>query len=460
MRLGIHPSSFAVLRPLIDLPTLAFLACLALGHVSQAAPTTMRPNMVFILLDDLRWNGLSCMGHPTARTPNIDRIANEGALFRNFFVTTPLCSPSRGSFLTGQYAHSHKVTSNGAQTDFSHQLVTFPLLLQKAGYTTGWVGKVHMGEDDSPRPGFDRWVSFKGQGVYEDPAINVDGVSRQMEGYLTDILSRFAVDFVSAPHDRPFLLYFSHKAVHGPNIPAPRHRDLYSDAKLQFSPSVNRSREGKPALAGLAHNPPSESGVLMQLRTLAAVDDGVGDLLSALEAAGRLDNTIVIFASDNGIFWSEHGLLSKRLAYEESVRSPLLVRYPPLIEPGTVVDELTLNIDIAPTFLELGGAAIPSSVQGRSLLPLLRPGMASWRSWILGEYFAESPGSAHPSWFAARSERWKYIRYPDLPGADEFYDLARDPYEMKNLVDDSGSQPELREARKQLARLMAETGAN
>jgi len=438
----------------------AFLMMAAAPSNAEAQAADARPNIVFILLDDLRWNALSCMGHPTARTPHIDRIAKEGALFRNFFVTTPLCSPSRASFLTGQYVHTHGVTTNGPKTDLSHRFTSFPLLLQRVGYTTAWVGKVHMGNDDSPRPGFDRWVSFKGQGVYENPEINVDGTSRPMEGYLTDILSQFAVDFVRAPHRQPFLLYLSHKAVHGPNIPAPRHRELYAGAELTFAPSVDSSRAAKPALARISQNPPSVSGALNQLRTLAAVDDGVGALLAALESTGRLDQTLVMFASDNGIFWSEHGLLSKRLAYEESIRSPLLVRYPRLIRAGTVVDQLALNIDVAPTLLELGGVAIPATMQGRSLLPLFRPGpVAAWRTSFLAEYFQESPGSAHPSWYAVRTERWKYIRYPDLPAADEFYDLAADPYEMKNLVADSGAAADLRAARTELDRLMLATGA-
>ena len=437
----------------------AILAVALLPAGARAADPAARPNIVFILLDDLRWNALSCMGHPTARTPHIDRLAKEGALFRNFFVTTPLCSPSRGSFLTGQYAHQHKVTTNGPKTDFSHKLVTFPLLLQRAGYTTAWVGKMHMGNDDSPRPGYDRWVSFKGQGDYENPEINVDGQSRKMEGYMTDILTQFAVDFVRTPHRQPFLLYLSHKAVHSPSIPAPRHRELYAGAKIEFAPSLNASRATKPALARVSQYQVTEAGSLNHLRMLAAVDEGVGALLAALESTGQLDRTLVMFASDNGLFWGEHGLLSKRLAYEEAIRAPLLVRYPRLIKAGTVLDQFALNIDVAPTLLELGGAAIPDTVQGRSLLPLFRAGSAAWRTSFLTEYFKETPNERYPEWFAVRTARWKYIRHSGLPDADELYDLAADPYEMKNLAAEPAAAAELRAARLELDRLMVATGA-
>src|SRR2546423_1824547 len=177
------------------------------GHSAEIAPP---PNIIFILVDDLRWDALGCMGHPFVKTPNIDRIAKEGALFKNFFVSIPLCSPSRGSFLTGQYAHTHGVIDNSDHSALSHKLIPFPRLLHDSGYETACVGKWHMGNDDSPRPGFDRWVSFKGQGVYENPAINVDGKAAKVDGYITDILNQHALDFVKAQHKTPFLLYLPH----------------------------------------------------------------------------------------------------------------------------------------------------------------------------------------------------------------------------------------------------------
>lgn len=445
------------------------LLALALAGFRLLTPTfaAPRPNIVFVLVDDLRWDALGCMGHPFAKTPNIDRLAKEGALFKNFFVTLPLCSPSRGSFLTGQYAHKNGVIDNGNHNELSHQLVTFPKLLHDTGYETAYIGKLHMGNDDSPRPGFDRWVSFKGQGVYQDPSINVDGVASKMSGYMTDILNQYALDFVNKKHTKPFLLYLAHKGVHGPFTPAERHKDLYAEATISPPPSVKDSLEGKPALVKSEEtqadgtprkqNPKAWKNfptltMLQQLRALAAIDEGVGQLFAALEKTRQLDNTIFIFSSDNGFFWGEHGLGDKRWAYEESIRDPLLVRYPKRVKPGTVIEPMVLNIDLAPTLLELGGAKIPKEVQGKSFLPLLKGQRVKWRDSALLEYFKEKQYRT-PTWQAVRTDQWKYIRYVDLPDADELYDLRSDPYEMKNLVNDSSARKKLQELKKELEKL-------
>ena len=223
------------------------LAGSALAAPGLAAPAA-RPNFVFILLDDQRWDALGCMGHPFQKTPNIDRIAHEGALFRNYFCTTPLCSPSRASYLTGRYVHAHGVRGNTDNAELSHQLVTWPRLLHDAGYETGYVGKWHMGNDDSPRPGFDSWVSFRGQGVYENPPMNIDGKRVENQGYMTDLLNQHAVDFLKRPHSKPFALYLAHKAVHGPFTPAERHKNLYSTEPIPRRPNVKDTLEGKPAI--------------------------------------------------------------------------------------------------------------------------------------------------------------------------------------------------------------------
>lgn len=453
----------------------------------MAAEPPARPNVVFILVDDLRWDALSCMGHPIAKTPNIDRIAKEGVLFRNFFVSIPLCSPSRSSFLTGQYAHTTGITHNGDNAARSQQLVTFPKLLHDAGYETAYVGKWHMGNDDSPRPGFDRWVSFKGQGVYENPNINVDGKSSKVDGYITDLLTGYAVDFVKQKREKPFVLYLAHKAVHGPFSPAPRHKDLYADAKLPLTPnhqdtlvaklaltrnaaSTNdavhvrqRKRSGRnappptpPSSKELSHH---EEIMLQQLRAMAAVDDGVGQIFQALDETKQLDNTLLIFTSDNGYFWGEHGLPDKRWAYEESIRDPLLMRYPKLIKAGTVLEPLALNIDIAPTVLELGGAPVPSTIQGRSLVPLFKDPNVSWRISFLTEYFLERGYPRVPTWQAVRTDRWKYIHYPELDGMDELYDLKADPYELKNVIRRPSVKGTLKTLKTELAKLVKETGA-
>jgi arylsulfatase A-like enzyme len=284
--------------------------------------TADRPNIVFILMDDLRWDALGCTGHPFVKTPNIDRLAREGAKFSNFFVTTPLCSPSRGSFLTGRYVHAHGVKGNRDNNALSHQLVTFPKLLHDAGYSTAYVGKWHMGNDDSPRPGFDRWVSFRGQGVYVDPLLNIDGQAEKKSGYISDLLSDYAVEFVKRPHTKPFALYLAHKAVHGPFTPAERHKGLYAVDPIPRRPNVQDNLEGKPAVTRpVEGKPAAQQGTMSgddlirnQLRVLTAVDEGIGRILKALEETGRLDSTMVVFTSDNGYFWGEHALGLRRVA--------------------------------------------------------------------------------------------------------------------------------------------------
>jgi N-acetylglucosamine-6-sulfatase len=452
----------------------------------SGAASASRPNVVFVLVDDLRWDELGIAGHPFLRTPNIDRIAKEGALFRNAFVTTPLCSPSRASFLTGQYGHSHGITDNVDRSAASHKLVTFPLLLHQSGYETAFIGKWHMGNDDTPRPGFDRWVSFKGQGTYLDPDINEDGRAVKPSGYITDILTGYGVEFIRRQHDKPFLLYLAHKAIH-PEVtqnndgsvnladaerflPAARHQMLYAGKTIPHRPNYGRAPEGKPALLRQIGNLPPlgastatrDEAILGRQRSLMAIDEGVGEIWRALRETGQLDNTIFVFTSDNGYFYGEHGLsVERRLAYEESIRMPLLVRYSKAIKPGTARDELVLNVDVAPTLLELAGVAVPASMQGRSLVPLLKGARPAWRNTFLIEYYTDTvfPRVLKMGYKAVRSGRWKYIHYLELEGMDELYDLDTDPYEMKNLIAHPGAATALDAMKKEMERLLKETQA-
>ncbi len=454
----------------------------AAAGAAAAGAQTARPNILFILIDDLRWDDLGCAGHPFARTPQIDRIAREGARFGNAFVTTPLCSPSRASFLTGQYAHAHGVTDNVDRSPQSHKLATFPRLLQLAGYETGYIGKWHMGNDDSPRPGFDHWVSFRGQGAYFDPEINVNGKVAKSPGYVTDIFTHHAIEFVERPRSKPFFLYLAHKAVH-PDVvqrndgslassagegfhPAPRHKSLYTGQRITRRPNAARPPVGKPALlrqiGNLAPLGPKtgtdDETVRNRLRMLAAVDEGVGEIFEALHKMRQLDNTVVVFAGDNGYFYGEHGLsVERRLAYEESARIPLLIRYPRLVKPAATPEQFALNIDVAPTFLELGGAGTPGNIHGRSLVPLLRGERPAWRRSFLIEHFSDRvfPRVLNMGYQAVRTERWKYIHYADLTGMDELYDLAGDPYEMNNRIADPGAGKALQEMQQELQRLLA-----
>lgn len=451
------------------------LSTVALGQSDRRAE--QRPNIIFILVDDLRWDELGIAGHPFLKTPNIDRIGREGALFRNAFLTTPLCSPSRASFLTGLYAHSHGITDNIDRSVASHKLITFPLLLRESGYSTAFIGKWHMGNDDSPRPGFDRWVSFKGQGSYIDPEINEDGKDIKPRGYITDILNTYAVEFIKRRHDKPFLVYLAHKAIHpevmqhGDGsvnlndaetfIPAERHKDLFKGKTVPRRPSAMLPPKGKPVLErAIGDLPPlgantatRDEAVLGRLRSLMAVEEGVREIFRALKETGQLDNTVIVFSSDNGYFNGEHGLsVERRLAYEESIRMPLLMRYPKVIKAGTVRDQFALNIDLAPTLLELAGVSVPAVVQGRSLLSVLKGGETGWRNSFLIEYYSDRvfPRVRQMGYKAVRNERWKYIHYFELEGMDKLYDLKADPFEMKNII----NQPEVTETLSMMKREM------
>jgi N-acetylglucosamine-6-sulfatase len=324
---------------------------------------------------------------------------------------------------------------------------TFPAILEDAGYDTAFIGKWHMGDDDTPRPGFTHWISFAGQGRYADPELNINGRRVQASGHLTDVLVGYADDFVrtAARGSRPFFLYLSHKAVHEPGDPPRRHRGTYNGARVPCSPGCDDTLEGKRALTREVPGtePPRPGGgpldanIRGRHRRLLAVDDGVWRLRRTLEEEGVLDQTMIVFTSDNGYFHREHAIGDKRWAYEEALRIPLIVRYPPRVRRHTRIGELVLNVDLAPTLVELAGAPVPAGMHGRSLLPLLsasRGDTTGWRGEFVAEYFNEL-GSRVPRWEAIRTARFKYIRYPELGRLfDELYDLTADPYELTNLA--------------------------
>lgn len=426
--------------------TMAVLTAVFLAG-SGRAQESERPNIVFVLVDDLRWDGTGATGHPFVDTQNLNELASEGIVFRNAFVTTPLCSPSRASFLTGRYARSHGVIDNGLRESL-YDVTTFPELLEDAGYRTAFIGKWHMGSADDPWPGFTRWISFSGQGRYRREELNIDGRRVPTRGHLTDVLNEHALAFVrdAVAEPEPFLLYLSHKAVHEPFSPPTRHADIYHDEPVPCPPGCDDSLAGKRALTRFVPNAqtpapvpgrtgPSEAQIREQMSLVPSIDDGLGHVVRALRTAGVLDRTVIVFTSDNGFFHREHGLGDKRWPYEEAIRIPLIVRYPPLTGRGGVNDELVLNIDLAPTLLELTGVSPPPGIDGRSLVPLLAGESTRWRASFLAEYFEESPFPRIPTWEAIRTERFKLIRYPALGREfDELYDLALDPHELRNEV--------------------------
>ena len=467
-----------------------FFACIVIvvtcnNTFAQKSGKERRPNIVVVLVDDMRWDEYGEAGHNYIKTPNIDRIAKEGARFLNAFSTTPLCSPSRASFLTGQYAHTNGIIDNTARNQQSHQLNTFPKQLHDNGYATAFIGKWHMGNDDTKRPGFDYWVSLKGQGEAIDPALNINGELQIVKGYVTDILTDHSLRFINQKRDQPFLLYLAHKALHpnitqrddgsvvdvgeGGFIPAQRHLGMYDKAVFNRRSNYNIPPLDKPALArkieGLPPLSPETSTKEKTIRErsemLIAVDESLGTILKALEEKGELNNTIVVFTSDHGYWYGEHCLdLERRLAYEEAIRIPMLVRYPPTIKAGTKPEQLVLSIDLASTLLEMAGVTPGKHLQGRSWVPIFTGKANTWRSSFLVEYYSDKvfPRIVNMGYKAVRNQRYKYIHYTELEGMNELYDLDTDPYELRNIINDPAMAGTLMEMKKELNRLLQQTG--
>ena len=429
----------------------------------------------------MRWDEMGVAGHPVLETPNMDRLAREGMRFLNAFATTPLCSPSRASLLTGQYARTHGIVDNTARP--SHDLPTFPRELQRTGYATGFFGKWHMGNDDSPRPGFTRWVAMPGQGEAIDPHLNVDGQRLQAKGYVTDVLTDYVERFISNAGDKPFLAYLAHKAVH-PNIvqqndgslapvagqpggfvAADRHRGRYQNSAMPRRPNAFKPPVDKPALMRRIGNLPplgretatTEAEMRGRAEMLLGVDDSLGRILGVLEKAGVLDNTVVVFTSDHGYFYGEHGLNEeRRLAYEETIRIPLLIRFPPRVKAGTVVPETTLTLDLAPTLMDLAGIAPLAGMEGRSLRPIFDGRATNWRDSFLIEYYSDTvfPRILKMGYSAVRTTKAKYIEYRELNGMNELYDLDADPYEEHNLIASPAHAALLKSLKGELQRLV------
>ena len=449
-----------------------------------AAVEPRRPNIVFVLVDDMRWDDFGAAGHPFIETPHMDRLAREGARFTNAFATTPLCSPSRASFLTGQYAHTNGIVDNTSRQ--SHALPVFPLELQKAGYRTGFFGKWHMGNDDSPRPGFNHWVAMPGQGEAIDPALNVDGKRVQEKGYTTDLLTNYVERFIDGDAETPFLVYLAHKAIHpnviqlddgtvkplngqpGGFVAADRHRGRYVGRTMPRRANAFVAPTDKPALMRrIGTMPPlgkatatTDEEVRGRLEMLLAVDDSLGRIIATLTRKGILDDTLVVFTSDHGYFYGEHGLNEeRRLAYEETIRIPLIVRFPRLAKAGSTPSEMVLSIDLAPTLLEMAGLTPGASIQGRSLVPVLAGKAQGWRTSFLVEYFSDTvfPRIKTMGYSAVRTGRHKYIQFRELKGMDELYDLEADPYELTNLVSKPDARELLGQMQGELQRLLEST---
>lgn len=439
-----------VFRPRkISLSLLACLCAVLAAFQNVIAAETPKLNVVFVLIDDMRFDAMSFAGHPYLKTPAIDRLASTGVHFDNAFVTTSLCSPSRATFLTGLYAHNHGILDNVTRMDPA--LPTFPQLLKSAGYKTAFLGKWHMGGNhDDPRPGFDHWASFKGQGQYYVNDFNINGKRIKIEEYVTDAITRMSMEWLKENSDGPFMLYMSHKAVHGNFYPAERHKDLYADVKIEYPASMEDTPENyfrKPRWVREQRNSwhgvddmyfkefTLEECIRNYDRCMQAVDDSVATLLKTLEELGKLDDTLIILAGDNGFLWGEHGLIDKRCMYEESLRIPMIAYCPKLYgTSGKRVPAMVLNLDVAPTILEAAGVKVPESIQGESFLKLPNDPGLPWRTSFLYEYFWEVAYPETPSMTGIRTDRYKYVEYQGVFDCNELYDLQTDPREMHNRI--------------------------
>jgi N-acetylglucosamine-6-sulfatase len=454
----------------------------AAAGMPMSAPSQARAprNVIIILSDDHRYDFMHFM--PAAprwlETPSMDRMAARGAHIVNAFVTTSLCSPSRASILTGRYAHGHGVVDNTSA--IPEGTTFFPELLQKRGWATAFVGKWHMGEDagsDQPRPGFDHWVSFRGQGVYVDPLLNIDGTQQQMKGYTTDILTDQAIRWLDHERqtepEKPFFLYLSHKAVHAEFIPAPRHAGRYRDKPIPYPATMvntDANYRGKPnwvheqrfSWHGVDH---MYQGAMSfdtfyhaYAETLLALDESIGRVLDYLDDHGLASSTLVLYLSDNGFMLGEHGLIDKRQAYEESMRIPMLAYEPGFVKAGSKPTGMVRNIDVAPTVLDIAGIPKPTNMDGRSVLSLLRGEAPTWNEEMLYEYYWEYAFPHTPTVFALRDGRYKYIYYHGVWDLNELYDLQTDPKERVNLLDVPAYQERVTAMKNRMWDLLEQTG--
>jgi arylsulfatase A-like enzyme len=480
----------------------------ALGLLVLAfGATAARPNIIFIMADDHAAHAISAYGSQINETPHLDRLAREGMLFKNAFVTNSICTPSRAVLLTGRYSHKNGVPVfnrfDGSQT-------TVAKLLQAAGYHTGMIGKWHLGSDPT---GFDRWEILPGQGVYHDPVLyTAEGEKTYTGRYATDVITDLAIDFIrERPKDRPFFLMCHHKAPHREWTPDEKHRRMFEDRVIPEPPTLwddyktrtdalheNRQRvaddltrrdlkllpppgilgkeretwlsvkptevtltlDGKATtLTGLALDRWKYQRYMQDyLACVQSIDDNVGRLLDYLEETGLDRNTIVVYTSDQGFFLGDHGLFDKRFMYEESLRMPLLVRWPAVIRPGSEAKALVLNADFAPTFLEAAGVPVPASMQGRSALPLLRgeaPG--DWRTAFYYRYYHDPGHHDTRAHYGVRTTTHKLIYYW-TKDQWELFDLRSDPSELRNLYGQPGQERVTAELKARLAQLKAELG--
>jgi arylsulfatase A-like enzyme len=487
-------------------------ACAAARALAQVSDMkNKQPNIVFVMADDHAAHAIGAYGSCVNVTPNIDRLASGGMRFDNCFCTNSICTPSRAAILTGTHNHINGVTTLGTPMD--NRLATFPKLLQKAGYQTALFGKWHLGEGPEHCPtGFDDWAVIPGQGLYFNPDFVFrgpdGGTRRPVKGYVTDVITDMSLDWLKArDRNRPFCLLTHHKAPHRQWLSDELHSSLYLDEEMAepdnlFDDYANRAFAAKAAAMRVGEHmnnndlqaeinralPEMELRkwayqryIKAYLRVVASIDDNVGRMLNYLDAEGLTDNTVFIYTSDQGFFLGDHGWFDKRFMYEESLRLPFLLRYPAEVAAGSVNRDMILNIDFAPLFCELAGAAPVPEFQGSSFLPLLRARTpADWRQSMYYRYWMNSSDHNVAAHYGVRTMRHKLIYYyyddcgqpgtgnrnfagsaPDIKGHApewELFDLERDPREMRNVYADPAYAAVRDQLRDELHRVQTEAG--
>ena len=490
-------------RPIL----LTFVLLILNSQYSQSASSSeKRPNILLIFTDDHAFQAISAYGSRINQTPNIDRIAEQGMRFDRCYVTNSICGPCRATVLTGKYSHLNGFYVNG-KTPFDGSQQTYPKLLQEAGYETAVIGKWHLG---SKPTGFDHWDILIGQGPYYNPPMLLNGKRVERIGYTTEIITDLTLKWLSEQRDptKPFMLMYQHKAPHRPWDPGPRYLRLYdevqipepptlledysqrgvavqqqdmtiaetmNDRDLKFAPPSNLTTE-QLTLWNAAYGPKNEAYreadltgddltrwryqryVKDYLRCVASVDEQVGRVLDYLDESGLAENTIVVYCSDQGFYLGEHGWFDKRWMYEESLRTPCLIRWPGVVKPGSYCEEIVSPLDFASTFFEAAGVPVPSDMQGRSLVPLFSGNVPKdWRKFFYYHYYE------YPGWHYVRRHygvtdgRFKLIHfYEDDVDQWELYDLHNDRNELQNVIDVAAYGTTRQRLTKELARLRSE----
>ncbi len=457
-----------------------------------------RPNVLLIMADDHAPAAFSTYGGRLNRTPNLDRLAAEGLRLDRCFCTNAICTPARASVHTGKYSHATGIKTLNDVIDQTQE-TTLGMLLHDEGYQTAFVGKWHLGHGGHSDPaGYDFWSVLPGQGRYYDPEMTEMGEPVVEQGYVTDVLTDKALNWLSQrEEERPFFLVCAHKAPHDPFQPNPKHQELFADEPIPEPATFHDDYRNRAAAAGMATEqvalmhlknhvpdpvPPGlsaeeqkawnyQSYMRNYLRCVASIDENVGRLLDYLDDTEIAEDTVVIYTSDHGFFLGDHGWYDKRFMYEESIRIPFLMRYPRLVQGAVTCERIALNVDFAPTILDYCGAPVPREMQGRSLRPLAegRP-PSDWRKSMYYRYWMHLAHFNIPAHYGIRTERHKLIYYYgealgsagaiDEPTTPEWelFDLENDPREMQNIFHDPANAELVNELKVELARLQRELG--